>query len=61
MRRDRETTVVLWHGQYCNDGRARLEILAKHERTLFGLRNPRLEGEAGDWYVVADADRYDGQ
>jgi hypothetical protein len=59
MRRDLETTVVLWHGQYSTDGRERLHIILRNERTLFGLRNTRLIGNDGDWYLVADVDRYE--
>jgi len=51
-------TIVLWHGQYCNDGRERLETLLRNERTLFGLRSPRLVGRAGSWSLIADAAAY---
>lgn len=58
MSRDMNTTVVLWHGQYRNDGRECLDILKDHERALFGLRNPRLVGQSGDWRLVADSTPY---
>lgn len=46
-------TVILWHGQYRNDG---LEVL-NHivEYRLPGLKNLRLEGAPTRWFLVADA------
>lgn len=53
--------IILWHGQYRNDG---LEVL---DMTLTdcsprsaprGLRDVRLVGEPTKWFVVADAVRY---
>lgn len=52
---DRRThTVVLWHGQYSNDGYERLDTLEKYAG-MFNLSEIRMEGRAGDWRIVADA------
>lgn len=51
-------TVVLWHGQYCNDGKERMAVLERYDRLLFGLREPRLVGRSGHWQIVADAVPY---
>ena len=51
-------TIVLWHGQYRHDGNERLRNL-NGGSGLSGLRNPRLTGDAGDWYLIADADAYE--
>lgn len=52
--RRRIETVVLWHGQYSNDGKERMEVLQRYAR-LFFLDNVRLEGTPGDWRIVAEA------
>lgn len=52
-----ETTVVLWHGQYVNDAKALLDLWQdkRHGCLFWGLRNVRIEGDSGDWRLVADA------
>lgn len=50
----RMETVVLWHGQYSNDGAERLPVLERYAR-LFHLYDVRMEGRGGDWRIVADA------
>jgi hypothetical protein len=48
------TTIVLWAGTYSADGRERLEVAERYER-MFGYWNVRMEGQDGDWRVVAEA------
>jgi hypothetical protein len=50
-----ETTVILWHGQYHADAMECWEIMDRYSRVLFGLRNVRVEGDAGRWMILAEA------
>lgn len=51
-------TVILWTGQYSNDGLERLETLTRVERCFFPVHNPRLVGRPGAWTLIADMLEY---
>jgi hypothetical protein len=46
------TTVVLWRGQYSNDGLERVETLER----LTWARDIRLLGTPGDWRIVGSCE-----
>lgn len=50
-------TIILWQGQYRNDGLERLENLSPSIDRW--LRDPRLVGEPSNWLLIAEARLYE--
>jgi hypothetical protein len=50
----RTETIVLWHGQYSNDGLERLEA-AERYCGMFNYFDVKMEGQNGDWRITAKA------